>query len=117
MGAESFTYIIRIKLVKLFNKRTVLLFLFILLSLSVGYSQSRQVKKAIRKKEKSDQKLLKDYEQSREKSLKRRYDMQSDAVKDRMKIMSKKSKQWNKKRRTPFYKTIFSKNRRKKRKK
>jgi len=87
-----------------------------LLSVSAGYSQSRQVRKAYRKKEKSEQQLLKDYEQSRKETLKSRYDMQSEAVKERMKLMEKKSKKWNNSHRTPFFKSLFSKNRRKKRK-
>jgi len=103
------------KLINLFNKRTVLIILFFLLSVSTGYSQSRQVKKAIRNKEKREQQDKKAYEKLRKETLKRRYNQQTEAVKERMKRSADKSKRWNNSNKKPFYKSLFTKNRRKKR--
>ena len=89
--------------------------LFSFLAVTAGYAQSRQVRKAIRKQEKTQEKLLRDYNRSRRETLKRRYNMQSGEVKERMKMVAKGSRRWNDNRREPFYKRLFSRKRPKKR--
>lgn len=79
------------------------------------YSQSRKVKKAIRKSEKAEENTQRTYDKGRDDALKHRYDIQSKEVKKRMKESKKKADQYYKSNREPFYKELF--NRKKKQKK
>jgi hypothetical protein len=99
----------------LFKKQAVLLVLFSLLAVTTGYPQSRQVRRAYRKRDRTEQKLLRDYNKSRRETLKRRYNMQSDEVKKRMKAAAKSSRRWNNNRREPFYKRLLTRKRPKRR--
>jgi hypothetical protein len=96
-------------------KEVVLFILILLLSAKPGYTQPRHVKKAIRTQERKSELEDQDYDKRRKKVLKHRFDIQTKEVQDRMKLSEKKSRQYNKPRRDPFYKNLFTDKRRKKR--
>ena len=73
------------------------------------------VRKVIRTQERKARQEDTGYDKKRKKVLKHRFDIQTKEVQERMKLSEKKSRQYNKPRRDPFYKTLFTDKRRKKR--
>jgi len=92
------------------------LILLILLSLFVAIplqSQSGKARHAIKKQERTDKSLEKQYEKSRKTALKHRYKIQSPEVKERMKASRKKVDQYHKQKNKPIFKDLFKRKKRK----
>jgi len=78
------------------------------------YSQTGQARKAIKKQEKVEKSLKKDFEKSRKKALKHRYEIQTPEVQERMKNSRKKVDQYHKQKNKKAFKDIFNRKKRKK---
>ena len=98
-------------------KRVVIILLTLVLSVNVTEAQSRKVKKAIAKRERQEKQEKREYEKTRKKVVKHRYDIQTDKTRERMKETLKKSKDYNKQRRKGFFDKLFDKRKRNIRKK
>lgn len=96
----------------------VLQLLFMLIPCRLqAQSQSRKVRQAERRSEKLQEREKKDYEKRRKETLKHRYEIQSPEVQQRMKETEKRSRLYGRKQKEPFYKKIFNrKGKRRKRK-
>jgi hypothetical protein len=103
------------KINKLFLIRVFLLAFLLLQPVVSLQSQTKKVKKAERRQEQLKQKEKRDYEKRRKAVLKHRQDIQTKEVQERMKATRKKSEQYNKGKKEPFYKDLF--NRKKKKRK
>jgi uncharacterized protein YlxW (UPF0749 family) len=103
------------KINKLFLIRVFLLAFLVLQPLVSAQSQTRKVKKAERRQEQLERKEKREYEKRRKAVLKQRYDIQTREVQDRMKATRRRSEQYNKGEKEPFYKNLF--NRKKKKRK
>jgi hypothetical protein len=103
------------KLNKLQIKKLILGILIVSIPVSPVYSQSRKVRKAMKKSENAEENTEKTYDKGRDEALKHRYDIQTKEVQKRMKESKKKADQYNRSNREPFYKELF--NRKKKHKK
>ena len=104
------------KLNKLPIKKLILGLLIISTPVFPVYSQSRKVRKAIKKSEKAEENTEKTYSQGRKEALKHRYEIQYKEVQKRMKASEKKAGKYYKNNREPFYKEIFTRKRKQKRK-
>lgn len=94
-------------------KKLILAILIISIPVFPVYSQSRKVRKAIKKSEKAVERSDRNYEKSRREALEHRYDIQTKEVKERMKESKKRADRYNKSRREPFYKDLFNRKKRK----
>lgn len=103
------------KIIKLFLIRIILFLFLLVLSLGSLQAQTRKVKLAERRQEQLKQKEKKEYDQKRKAALKHRQDIQTREVQARMKETRKRSDHYNQGKKEPFYKSLF--NRKKKRKK
>ena len=103
------------KINKLFLIRIFLLLFLMLQPVATLQAQTKRVKQAERRQEQLKQKEKRLYEKKRKAALKHRQDIQTREVQDRMKETKKRSDQYNKGKKEPFYKDLF--NRKKKRKK
>ena len=103
------------KIIKLFPG-----FFFLILLLQLSFSQvqaqSRKVKQAERRSEKLQKQEQKDYDRRRKAALKHRYEIQTPEVKERMKETEKRSGKYGRKQKEPFYKDIFNRKKKRKRK-
>ena len=103
------------KIYKLFLIR-IFLILFLLLQPVISLqAQTKKVRQAERRQEQLTQKEKKEYDQKRRAALKHRQDIQSKEVQARMKETKKRSDHYNKGKKEPFYKGLF--NRKKKNRK
>ena len=105
------------KIIKLFLIRIYLFLFLLLLPFASLQAQTKKVKQAERKQEQQMLKEKKGYEQRRQAALKHREDIQTKEVKARMKENKKRSDNYNKGKKEPFYKGLFNgkKKRRKRR--
>lgn len=78
------------------------------------YSQTGKPGKAIKKQERVEKSLKKDFEKSRKKTLKHRYNIQTPEVQERMKNSKKKVEQYHKQKNKTTFKDIFKGKKRKK---
>jgi uncharacterized protein YlxW (UPF0749 family) len=101
------------KINKLFLTKVFLLAFLLLQPLISLQSQTRKVKKAERRQEQLERKEKKEYEKRRKAVLKQRYDIQTKEVQDRMKATRKRSEQYNKGKKEPFYKDLFHRKKKK----
>jgi TRAP-type C4-dicarboxylate transport system substrate-binding protein len=83
--------------------------LFIALPL---HSQTGKARHAIKKQERSEKSLEKQYDKSKETALKHRYKIQSPEVKERMKTSRKKVDQYYKQKNKPVFKDLFTRKKR-----
>jgi len=104
-------------IIKLFLIRIFLFLFLLLLPVASLQAQTKKVKQAERRQEQQNLKEKKGYEQRREAALKHREDIQTKEVKARMKETRKRSDNYNKGKKEPFYKGLFNgkKKRRKRR--
>ena len=105
------------KIIKLFLNRIILFLFLLVLPIVSLQGQTRKVKQAQRRQEQLKQKEKKEYEQRRKAALKHREDIQTKEVRARMKETKKRSDNYNKGEKEPFYKGLFNgkKKRRKRR--
>jgi len=94
-------------------KKLILGILIVSIPVFPVYSQSRKVRRAIKKSEKAEERQDKNYDKSRKEALKHRYDIQTREVQERMKKSKKRADRYNKSKREPFYKDLFNKKKRK----
>jgi hypothetical protein len=73
---------------------------------------SKQVRNAVKKAEKVEEHQKKSYAKARKKELKRRNNIQTKEVQDRMKQSRKEANINNKRKKEPFLKRLFRKRRR-----
>jgi hypothetical protein len=102
------------KLSKLYFRRIFVLLLFSLFISAPLQSQTGQAGRAIRKQEKAEKSLQKDYDKSRKAALKHRYQIQTPEVKERMKASRKKVDQHYKQKNKPVLKDLFKRKKRRK---
>jgi hypothetical protein len=95
-------------------KKLILIFQFLLIITIPLYSQTGQARKAIKKQERTEKSVERDYEKSRGKALKHRYKIQTPEVQERMKDSRKKVDQYYKQKNQLVFKDIFKRKRRKK---
>ena len=88
--------------------------LLLIFTFSGMEAQSRKVKKAERNYEQQLKQEQRDYDKKRKAALKHRNSIQTREVQERMKETEKRSRKYGRKQKEPFYKNIF--NRKKKRK-
>lgn len=101
------------KINKLFLIRAFL-FLFLLLQPFASLqAQTKKVRQAERRQEKLRQREKKEYEKERKAVLKYRYDIQTKEVQARMKETKKKSDHYNKGKKEPFFKDLFTRKKKK----
>jgi len=103
------------KLMKFKIKRLSLIPVLLLLGTLTITAQSRTVKKAQRKADKAKKEAQKAFDKKQEEGKKRHYEMQTDEVKKRMKQSRKEAKKFND-RKEPFYKDLFRKKKRRRKK-
>ncbi|HYX09474.1 MAG TPA: hypothetical protein VE912_22275 [Bacteroidales bacterium] len=96
-------------------KRLSLIPVLLLLGTLTITAQSRTVKKAQRKADKAKKEAQKAFDKKQEEGKKRHYEMQTDEVKKRMKQSRKEAKKFND-RKEPFYKDLFRKKKRRRKK-
>jgi hypothetical protein len=96
--------------------KIAILFLFFLQGMPLE-AQSRQEKKLQRLEEKMAWKARKDYKKRQKAAIKHRTSIQTENVQERMKLSRKKAEVFNKSKRDPFFKKLFSKKRKKKHRK
>jgi hypothetical protein len=77
-------------------------------------SQTGKAGRAIRKQEKAEKSLQKDYDKSRKAALKHRYNIQTPEVQSRMKASRKKVDQYYKQKNKFVFKDIFKRKKRRK---
>ena len=104
------------KIIKLFL-RFFFLYLFFQCSFVSVQAQSRKVKQAERKYDQQIKQEKKDYDKRRKATIKHRYEIQSKDVQERMKNTEERSRKYGRKQKDPFYKNIFSKKKKKPRRK
>lgn len=93
------------------------LLIFLLFSLFISaplQSQTGKAGRAIRKQERVEKSIKRDYEKSRKAALKHRYQIQTPEVKERMKASRKKVDQHYKQKNKPVLKDIFKRKKRRK---
>jgi len=105
------------KIIKLFLIRIYLFLFLLLLPFASLEAQTKKVRQAERKQEQQKLKEKKGNEQKRQAALKHREDIQTKEVKARMKETKKRSDNYNKGKKEPFFKGLFNgkKKRRKRR--
>ena len=94
------------------------MFLFLQFSYTLVQAQSREVRQSERRY--GGQQLKKEkkaYEKRRKATLKHRNEIQTKAVRDRMKETEKRSRRYGRKQKQPFYKNLCNKKKKKNRKK
>jgi hypothetical protein len=89
-----------------FGILTVLLMLFFSES---GFSQTKTVRQAEKKKQEIEQRQKKAYEKARKKSTKDKFNMQTEETQKRMKESRKRSRRNNSANKQPFGRWIFKK--------
>ena len=72
-----------------------------------GYSQTKTVRQAEKKKQEIVQKQKKAYDKARKKAIKEKFDMQSESTKKQMKESRKRAKRNNSAGRQPFIQRLF----------
>jgi len=77
-------------------------------------SQTGKAARAIKKQEKSERSLERDYDKSRKAALKHRYKIQTPEVQERMKASRKKVDQYHKQKNKTTIKDLFKRKKRKK---
>ena len=105
------------KLIKLQIRKLILGILIFSIPAFPVYSQSRKVRKAIKKSENAEENTERTYDKGRDEALKHRYDIQTKEVQKRMKESKKKADQYNKSNKEPFYKDLFNRKKKNKRRK
>jgi hypothetical protein len=73
----------------------------------LNQKKSKKVQKAEKKAEDVKEKQKDKYNTKRKDALKHREEIQTPATRERMKETKKQAENWNKKKRTPFFKKIF----------
>ena len=110
-------YKIWAKVNKLSLRRIGFIFIIILVSSSAfGQKQSKKVRQAQKKYEKSEEQKKIDYEKARQKSNKHKFKIQSKETQKRIKESKKEARRNNKANKDNFINRIFKKNKAKKRK-
>jgi hypothetical protein len=110
-------YKIWAKVSKLSLKRIGFIFLMILVSFGAfGQKQSKKVRQAQKKYEKSEEQKKIDYEKARKKSNQHKFKIQSKETQKRIKESKKEAKRNNNANKDNFINRIFKKNKAKKRK-
>ena len=89
------------------SKNRILIFLLILISQEIAFTQSRTVKSADKKKQQIEQRQKKAYEKARAKSIKDKFDMQSEATQKQIKESHQRAKKYNASDKPPFLKRLF----------
>ncbi|HDJ33442.1 MAG TPA: hypothetical protein ENF21_05020 [Bacteroidetes bacterium] len=87
----------------------VLLLLLMLPACFSTQHQSRKVRQAVKNAERVEERQKKAYEKARKKEIKRRFNMQTPEVQERMKESRKKAREFNRQNREPFFKRILKK--------
>ncbi|KPK88077.1 MAG: hypothetical protein AMS27_00565 [Bacteroides sp. SM23_62_1] len=98
-------------------KRFILGFLIFIIPVFPVYSQTRKARKAIKKSERVEENSNRTYERGRKDAIKQRYKIQTNEVQKRMKQSKKKADRYNKANRQPFYKDLFDRKKKHKRRK
>ena len=78
-------------------------------------AQSKKVKQAERRYEKELEHEKKEYDKRRKETLKHRFEIQTPEVQQRMKETEKRSRLYGRKQKEPFYKKIFNRKGKKRR--
>jgi hypothetical protein len=94
-------------------KKLKLVLQFLLILTIPLYSQTGKAGKAIKKQERVEKSAIKDYEKTRKKTLKHRYNIQTPEVQERMKSSKNKVDQYHKQKNKPAFKDIFKRKKRK----
>jgi hypothetical protein len=94
-------------------KKIIFALQFLLITAIPLYSQTGKAEKAIKKQEKSEKSLQRDFEKSRKKALKHRYKIQTPEVQERMRDSRKKVDQYHKQKNKTAFKDIFKRKKRK----
>jgi hypothetical protein len=92
-------------------KKFIIFFIGLFLSLNLVLGQSPTVKKAVRKKEKTEQQQKKDYEKAKKEAIRKKQKMQSDEIQKNLKGTNKRADKFY--RRESFIKKVFKKHNRK----
>ena len=98
------------KIIKLFLK-FFFVFLFLQFSYTLVQAQSREVRQSERRYEQQLNQEKKAYEKRRKATLKHRNEIQTQAVRDRMKETEKRSRRYGRKQKQPFCKIFCNKKR------
>ncbi len=104
------------KIIKLFLRQFFLI-LFLQFVCTGVQAQSRKVKQAERNYEKVLKKEQQAYDKKRKATIKHRYAIQSQDVKERMKETEKRSQKYGRKSKDPWLKNLFNKNKKRKKRK
>ncbi len=88
--------------------------MFTLLVTAPLQSQTGKAGRAIRKQEKTERSLDRDYEKSRKSALKHRFRIQTPEVQERMKTSRKKVDQYHRQKNKPVIKDLFNRKKRRK---
>jgi hypothetical protein len=102
------------KLSKLYLRKFLIFILFSLFVTAPLQSQSSKAAHAIKKQERAEKTLERDYEKSRKAALKHRYKIQTPEVQERMKASQKKVDQFHKQKNKPVLKDLFKRKKRRK---
>ena len=98
----------------MYFRRYLVLFLVSLFIAAPLKAQSGKAGRAIKKQEKAEKSLEREYEKSRKAALKHRYKIQTPEVQERMKASREKVDQYYKQKNKPVLKDIFKRKKRKK---
>jgi hypothetical protein len=98
----------------LYLKRFLALLLVSLFLAVPLQSQTGKAGRAIKKQEKAEKSLDKDYQKSRKAALKHRFKIQTPEVQERMKASRKKVDQYYRQKNKPVFKDLFKRKKRRK---
>jgi hypothetical protein len=96
----------------LYLRRFIVLFLISIIIAAPLQAQRGKAGRAIRKQEKSEKALERDYDKSRKAALKHRFSIQTPEVQERMKASRKKADQHYKQKNKPVFKELFKRKKR-----